>query len=438
MQWQEITTGVYPWDLADEGVDAVCRNLKQEAGCTAAYLIALMHLEKRPYRDHYYPHNPVRKRYIAEDSRAYWHPDPSFYRGLRLAPRTSDRGFLAGTDWLAAFTAAMRAHGLSPGVEISHTPLDRERAMADHRDCLQTNVYGQIIHGGERLCWNSEDARAYVTAIARELVTRYDVDMLQACCYPYTQGAPDPHSLLGVALGSCFCANCARAATAAGLDWDAITRRVRYWADVMTNADIVRREDKLLLDRGGSSEVTLLVEEPLLYDWLRFRCDSFSAYMEELSDAVHAARPGIDFRHNTCHRRPELVGVDLPRIARCVDSIRIMDYTEQWGDPTRMDGKSRWLADVRRQAGEDLPIIGAIGCRADATPELIAEGIRINARHGADGLSFGFYDGASFAMLRALRDGVAATGITVGSRPDRGISRGERQTTNGSLSPTGP
>ena len=91
MYFNEISASLYPWDLADEGIERPLDNLQEMSGVNSVYLIALMHLEKRPLTDYFYPHNPVRKVYYPEDSRAYWLPDMSFYDGTPIKPRTRAR-----------------------------------------------------------------------------------------------------------------------------------------------------------------------------------------------------------------------------------------------------------------------------------------------------------------------------------------------------------
>ena len=405
MYWQELTTGIYPWDIHDEGMETILDNLQNEAGCNAAYCIALMHHEKRPLHDNYYHHNPVRKFYIAEDSRAYWLPDWDMYKDSRIKPSTSDRDFLKDTDWLDIFVRALRERGMKPGVEISHTPLDKVRSREEFSDCIQRNIYGQAL--GQSLCWNSPDARIYIQSLARELVTRYDVEMIQTCSVLFSSGNSSAHPLLGVSLGGCFCESCEKRAKAHGLDWEGIKNVVHYWADVMSGATVEIRQDRLLLNRGDSSDTMLLLEYPLLYQWLKFRCDSIVEHFAELSAVIHAASPDVDFRLNTCWPKAEMIGLDLKAVAPHLDSVRTMDYAEQTGDIERVRNKSKWLANVRRQLGEDMPIISAIAPRAKATPELIKLGIKTVALGGADGLSFGFYDGATIECLRAIREGMA-------------------------------
>lgn len=48
MYWNELTTGIYPWDIHDEGMERILDNLQEHAGNNAAYLVSLVHHEKRP------------------------------------------------------------------------------------------------------------------------------------------------------------------------------------------------------------------------------------------------------------------------------------------------------------------------------------------------------------------------------------------------------
>jgi len=408
--WKELTTGIYPWDIHDEGIENILDNLQQQAGNNAAYMLALMHHEKRPLHDNYYHHNPLRKRYLAEDSRVYFTIHPESYKNSRIKPLPSDREFLRDTDWLEIFTKALRKRGMRPGAEISHTPLDSVRGAGEFSDCIQRDIYGNPPEYGrmtnQQLCWNSPDARAYVCAIAADIAAHYDVDMIQTCSLLYNPGKLALHPLLGVVLGGCFCSNCEREAKKAGLDWEGIKRVVRYWADILNKYTLESNEDWLLLQRGNSTPVMFLLEYPELYHWLKFRCDSITRYFMELSQTIHAENSRIDFRFNTCWPEAEMIGQNLRDISKYVNSIRMMDYSEQTGDEERVMNKGRWLANVRRQAGEEFTIIGGIAPRAKATPELIKKGIRIVALGGADGLSYGFYDGATMQRLRAIREGM--------------------------------
>lgn len=427
MYWSELITGIYPWDIHDEGLDTILDNLQQIVGCNAAYLIGLMHHEKRPCNHNYYPHNPVRKRYLAEDSRTYWHIHEKEYQSSRIKPLPSDRDFLKGKDWLEIFSKGLRSRGMKVGVEISHTPLDAERGEHEFADCIQRDIYGNPPdHGNytnQQLCWNSPDAREYVCALARDLVRNYDVDFVQTCSFLFNPGRADLHPFWGVILGGCFCDNCRRQAEKDGLDWEAIVRTARRFADQLTHRTLESNEENRQLQKSDSTSVMYLIEHPEIYQWLAFRCRSVTRYFEQLSAAMHGVRKDIEFRFNTCWPEAERYGQDLTQIKEHVQSIRMMDYIEQRGDITLLPRKEKWLANVRRQVGEEMKIIGGIAPRGKATPEIIRKSIFLLADNGVDGLSFGFYDCAPFENLRAIRQGMEEAGVVVVA-PDKG-PRGE-------------
>ena len=99
----EIAASVFPWDLADEGLEQVLDNLQGMAGANSVYMCNLSE-QVRPFRGGDYPHNPVRKSYTCEDCRVYWEPDMKHYG--KIKPLRTERDFLAKTDWVKEFTQA--------------------------------------------------------------------------------------------------------------------------------------------------------------------------------------------------------------------------------------------------------------------------------------------------------------------------------------------
>ena len=419
MVFKEIAASVYPWDLADEGIERILDNVQEMAGCNSVYLIALMHLEKRPLTDFFYPHNPVRKTYCVEDSRAYWQPDLSFYANTPIKPRGSDREFLEGTDWLAACVEAVRARGLRTGVELSHTYIDEERAAEQFPHCMQHDVYGNRI--GKLICFNNPDAREYAASLFVELASRYDVDYIQTCLLPFAsgrapRGSPHPAArLIGATLGGCFCEHCARAAEAAGIDFERIRSDLRPLADRVARPSLEQAHEMALLCASNTTPVAVLLENPSLFQWLTFRRDSLTRFFQHVHERVHAVRDEIDLRLNAfISSSQELSGLDLRALAPHLDSIRSSDYSEQSGDPARLEHKRQWLLAVRRAVGDQMHFLSAIGVRPKATAELIRQGVVVSAQCGADGLTLGHYDGAPYHHLRAIREGMARVDAEAG------------------------
>jgi hypothetical protein len=222
------------------------------------------------------------------------------------------------------------------------------------------------------VCLNHPDVRAYVCGLFEDLVANYPIDYVQTCMIPFAEGDPSK--------GGCFCENCVREAKAHGFDLEAARR--------------------VLLDNPQAVSETA--------EWQAFRVASVVRWYEIMHKAAHSIRPQIDFRFNAFMRHGAPWGVDLKAMKPQLDSLRLMEYSEQKGSETAMESKRQWLTEARQMLGPAFPILSAIAVRPKATPALIREGVRIARQCGMDGITLGHYDGAEFPMLRAVREGLNA------------------------------
>jgi hypothetical protein len=429
-RFREVAASLYPWDLLDEGIDPILDTLAETTGTNSVYLVALMHQEKRPLTDFYYPHNPKRKTYFPEDSRVYWKPSADAYQGSKIKPRGSDRDELKNTDWLRMLITAGRKRRWKTGAEISHTILDKERAP-QFRSAVQHDIYGNPM--GQLVCCNSPDARAYAVGLATDLVKNYDIDYLQTCLIPFAagrtrisggpsgglayrgsglgglgvgQGAPIER-ILQTCLGGCFCSHCEAVAKTRGLNLPAVRKALLPLADMLDHAGPEDIHRWAVLRGSNTTPTAMLMRHRELYDWLKFRCDSFSALFGEIGGAVRKIKPRIDLRLNAfLSWDPELHGIDMAGMKRHLGSVRSSDYSEQEGNAAAMEHKREFLLNVRAAIGDDMPFLSAIGIRPKATPELIRQGVLISTQCGADGLSLGHYDGAPLRNLLAIKQGL--------------------------------
>jgi hypothetical protein len=377
----EVSASLYPWDLHDEGIEHILDNLQQMSEVNSVYLLGIMHYEIRPLTSPAFPHNPVRKTWQAEDSRAYWHPDMKRYG--RIKPRLSDFDWLNQTDWLRVLTEAARKRGLRTGVELSHTLVDLDREQNEFSDCVQRDIHGmprKVYGRAYPLCPNNTDVQQYVLALFSDLTANYDVDYLQTCTLPFMPGGADS--------GGCFCDSCIKAARDRGID-------------------LAKVKAVLLSNPQSPAE---------LAQWQSFREGSMAGYYKIMHDGIHAIRPSADLRFNDCFKNSHNWGVDLNQLAPHLDSARVCDYTEQKGDLALMPQKREWLMTDRQGLGLDFPVLSAVAVRPKATPELIEEGVNIAIECGVVGITLGHYDGSEFPMLRAIRSGLNRKKIKVPSK----------------------
>lgn len=417
MIFREVSARLFPWDFVDEQPDDILDALERDTLTNSFYPVILMHDEKRPLSEFYYPHNPRRKVYWTEDSRAYWHFDPEYYRESRIKPLRSENPELLGTDWVQFSIDLARRRGMKVGVELSHTWVDKERLEGEFSDCLQRDVYGNAFRTS--LCVNSPDTRAYARALFTELAARYELDFIQTCFLGFS-GAPSYRSkvseierLIQLPRGGCFCAHCRNAAEKQGLNWGAIVDRLRWMADAHDRYNHKQAFELNLLRHSTMTASQLFVEVPEFYAWFRFRTESYTRFWQEVHAAAHAARSDIDVRFNDCWVYPEMLGFDLRAMAPHFDSIRGADYLEQDGDRELMAVKRGFYHSIRRAVGLDKHFLTALSQRVRATPELIKETILMSAKCGADGTTIANYDTATPALMRAVREGFEEAGIVV-------------------------
>jgi hypothetical protein len=374
----EVAASVYAWDLHDESVERVLDNL-QMAAVNSVYLLGIMHPEARPVGGGTFPHNPVRATWQAEDARCYWHPDSKLYG--RMKPRLSDHTWLSDTDWLHVLADAARKRGLKVGMELSHALVDRERMSGEYADLAPRNLHGEITPVGQIKwlrppCPNQPATVEYLHAIVTDTVTNHGIDFLQSCMMTFDPAPPENG-------GGCFCERCLSAAPEFGVD----LAKIRA---------ILLRDSRDKEALGG---------------WNAFRYASVAKLYGQIHKKLHALKPSAELRYNFHSRSCPLYGANLPQLRAQIDSMRLSDYTEQNGDPSLMPAKRTWVEETKRQLGEGFPMLTAVGVRMKATPELVRAGVRIAVEGGSAGISLGHYDGASFPILRAVREGLVETGV---------------------------
>lgn len=422
---KEMAASLYPWDIADEGIETCLDNLCHKACVNSVYLIGVMHKEKRPLTSMFFTHNPVRKYYLPEDSRLHYHIDDSKFSDLPIKPLYSQRSFLKNTDWLDTMTVAARKRNLKTGIEISHTVFDVGIAELKYPEMLQETIEGKK---DGFYCLNNPIVREYIKRLYVETITSHDVDYLQTCMRVFSTGQPisytwfmknyDNHGLrhlMGVLLGTCFCHSCKSKADELGYDWDEMVHELHaiYEIAKVGYAETGKTMEQHLYLTGNMSETEFLIEYPQLFKWLQFRSESITAAFRDIYQCVKSAKPDIDFRYNNDIGRSELAGIQYSSFSEYVDSVRVSAYVEQHGEKADFDSKIRGLMKVRRGIGFEKDLIATIAIRPNATPEIIKRSLKELSLAGIDGISLAHYDGAQMMHLDAVKQGMLENGISI-------------------------
>jgi len=375
----EVGTQLRPWTIRDEGIDTILENVQSMAGVNNIYLIVVMHEEMRPFHAPKFPHNPVRDRFKAEDSRVAFFPEMSRYG--KIKPVLSDYKWIRDTDWLRLLVKACRSRGLGVGAEVSHFPIPKALIRANP-DWQQKTITDQS-WSTERFCPNHPDVRRYLIALFGDIAANYDVDYIQTCQYLFNDKDVDEG-------GTCFCQYCSREAARTGFDLEAAMR-------------------VLIRDKS---------HQPERDRWLAFRRDSTTKLYRELSEEIKRGNP-------TCHLRLNDVfawggkdaasfGLDLRAVAPYLGSVVNQDHQEQRGRADEdFEHRKNWLAANRGLLGPDKPLLSGIAARMHASEALVRKGIGVAVQHPArvNGLALKHYDGASFSLLRAFKQGMIEAGV---------------------------
>ena len=386
----EVIGSIYPWDVQGEGIEVVLDNLTSLAGVNTIYLISLMHKEYRPKTSIQFPHNPIRPHWNAEDSCIYFHSHLELYG--RIKPAISQYEWLSSTDWLKVVIDAARARGLKVGAEISHTPIPSSVCVSNP-EFMQCDVNGkQNPKSLHRACPNHPDVREYLLALFGDLADNYQLDYIQTCMYLYSADA-------------CFCRSCQREAQAAGFDLAAAI-------------PVLKANPKA---------------QPQLNQWLDFKRKTNARIYRLVAERIHKAKGRPEFRVNGCYygkKEDHTSGLYIEDVRGVIDSNLIPDHTEQNGKAKEdFSVKKAWLARNRSLLGPETTVVSSVAVRPKATPDLVRKGVELVVKGGGDGVHGAHYDCATFSLLRAMREGLAAAGVK-GFIPVRGVEAGKMTLTN--------
>ncbi|MCG3138641.1 MAG: hypothetical protein HJJLKODD_02507 [Phycisphaerae bacterium] len=252
---------IYPWDLLDEGLEAVLERLQGEAGIDGLTLVA-MHDEVEQFR----PHPAVLPRALHATGGVCFQPGQEHYVTTRLRPPQMEG--LRKTDVVALVAEACQRRGLR--LRLALTPWYSRRLVQRHPEIASKNLFGDPSR--HSLCPSHADVIHYFSAVMRDL---YDYESVEAVVVDHLDWpvATDPQAFDGASLlfgpeGAdllkvCFCESCLQQADAVGLD-----------------GELARRQARLLFDRLCQSTETpsftpdyKVEQNRVLMDYLQWRAD---------------------------------------------------------------------------------------------------------------------------------------------------------------------
>jgi hypothetical protein len=383
---------LYAWDLVDEGPKAVTERLRAVGADTIA-LAASYHAGK-----FIRPHGATGKVYFPDDGTIYFRHDPARYRGLQPIPHP------------------MLEH-VDPLTELATAAPDLARV--GWTVCCHNTRLGQANPGlvtrnamGDPLIYSLNPAhpevRDYLVDLTSDLASRYElkaVTLETPGWLPYAHGYHHEFAMLPLDpwielyLGLCFAPETVAAAKAAGIDAEALRKRVAARIEAWLGQDIApgaRAAEWLAAD---------LVSDAELAAYLRWRCRTVADLVAEIRERLPKA---TELRVIPSVQRPTarawIEGSDLAMLADAADRLEVCFY-EPDAAAVRDD-----LFDVRQRIGEAKPLNAVLrpthpdlagGAETVAAVEALKAG-------GVAGLAFYAYGHWRLAALEQVRAGFGA------------------------------
>ena len=279
----EVSVWIYPWDLADLGVQTAVDRIGG-AGGSMVSLATSYHAGR-----FLQPGNPKRRVYFPQDGTVYYRPDPARWAGATIQPLQADIVATEG-DMLAELIARRDTGGLS--VSAWTVCLHNTRLGLLHPDHVMRTAHGDPQFYA--LCPSSPAARAYVVGLVAEIAQVYAPDRIELESPDFMgfshgfhhekdglPAQPEDEFLLGL----CFCAHCRAGAVAAGIPVDEAQLIVAGLLD----AAFARELPQVQFPDFATRRIDAFAGLPALYAFLQWRSQPITSLIAEIKSVVPPA-----------------------------------------------------------------------------------------------------------------------------------------------------
>lgn len=263
----------YPWDLADEGVADVIREVAG-LGIDTVTIAGSYHAGK-----FLRPHGRSGKVYFPEDGTVYFNANPSRYGAIQPAVSSVTRE----RDVLRELTASQQI-----AANVWLVLLHNTRVGMLHPESTVVNAYGdRYVYS---LCPSAPDAREYAVALCEDVTEQYPVmgiTIETPGFLPYAHGFHHEFAMvksnrwLDGRLGLCFCDHCLSGAADAGIDAEGLKRRIRKEIDTYLAGEIDYPDD--MADALWESDVST---DEWLSSFIAWRCQVVTSLVTRIRSAV--------------------------------------------------------------------------------------------------------------------------------------------------------
>lgn len=390
-----LSMWTYPWDVQDQGLEALAAELSGRAGLNTVSLATSYHAGR-----FLQPRSPTQKAYFPEDGTVYFRPDETLWQDKTIRPLVAQNVVERG-DMLDALTKARAATGLK--VSSWTVCLHNSRLGELHPDHVTRNAFGNA--NTYNLCPSSPAARDYVVTLVRDITANYKPDMLELESPNFMGFAHEHHHEKdGVGLNAeddfllslCFCDHCTARARKAGVPIEGARKTVSRFIAELCERAVPEKQFPDFPDAG----IDAFRAYPELHAFLAWRFEPVTSLIGEIKAAADAATRIvlIDLKDGW------LGGVDLGDVGKLCDGAILCcyDMTPQTiGDVIRtgrsMLGNEKFLGLGLRVFYPEVDGPAILAARAKAAVDA-----------GADGVNFYNYGLIPAKRLDWVREAVRA------------------------------
>jgi len=392
-----LSMWTYPWDVQDQGLEALAADLKGRAGLNTVSLATSYHAGR-----FLQPRSPQQKAYFPEDGTIYFRPDETLWQGKAIQPLMAQNTIERG-DMLDALTKARAETGLA--VSCWTVCLHNSRLGLLHPDHVTRNAFGNA--NTYNLCPSSPAARDYVVTLVRDITTNYKPDMLELESPNFMGFAHEHHHEKdGVGLNAeddfllslCFCDHCTARAKKAGVPIEGAQKIVMRFIAELCERAVPEKQFPDFPEAG----IDAFRAHPDLHAFLAWRFEPVTSLIEEIKASADPATRIvlIDLKDAW------LGGVDLFEVCKRCDGAILCCYNmtpEAIGDVIRAG---------RAMLGKDKFV--GLGLRVFYPevdgPEILTARTKAAVDAGADGVNFYNYGLIPAKRLDWVGEAVGAIG----------------------------
>jgi len=309
------------YSIRDEGAQTAVDIMVDKGKVGTIYPTTNLPAERHPDSIGEFPHNPVRKSYYTQGG-LYFDPHAHHYRNKKFKFAKTPEDGLRDSDVIKEIVQVARAKGVRilPWVIALHDDvlagLNQQYAMID--------FLGRPIRGW--LCPSNPEVESFLSDMVEDLLSNYDIQgiFLDLIRFPEWGGIEGG---LGAAL-SCFCPRCTAKAKCLGLDLEKVRRRFRYIVSGL--GDTVN--SFLTLRRGYLDLARLIIDEPEVAEWIRFRQRIITELVERIHRTVKNTKPSAELALDIWPPSYSwLLGQNYEKLSEHCDSIKYFTYQKLGG-----------------------------------------------------------------------------------------------------------